>query len=86
MRIMMSILNSNDYYLEDEIKVQKLSSETLKSLIKWGLIMCIVILLFMFGDKKLFSYIKLFFYIKLIDNLMDCGYNIITKLVETNWN
>ena len=40
--------------------------------------MCIVILLFMFDDKKLFIYIKL------IDNLMDCGYNIITKLVETN--
>ena len=43
--------------------------------------MCIVILLFMFGDKKLFTYIKLFIYIKLIDNLIDCGYNIIKKLV-----
>ena len=34
MRIRMSIVNSNDYYLVDEKKVQKLSSETLKSLIK----------------------------------------------------
>ena len=70
MRIRMSILNSNDYYLEDEIKVQKLSSETLKNIMKWGFVVCIVILLFMINGKNYSSHFENLCHSSIYKNLL----------------